>query len=244
MTGFIFALTLRQLVFRRSTLLLLLLATMPVLVGIVFKIGESNEDPEKFTVRVLCVWLAVTTVLPLTALLFGTSVIGDELEDGTVIYLLTKPVERWRILLPKVCAAWLMTALLVVSSIAVSSLVVLGGDAGKVILGFGLAAAVGALAYISVFVMLSIVTSRALIAGLVFVFIWEGAVSGIFEGVRYLSIRHYTLGIADWLTKVRSDVLDAYVGGTSAVILSMVVIVMAVVYANRRLQTVEIREAT
>ena len=244
MTGFIFALTLRQLVFRRSTLLLLLLATIPVLVGIVFKIGESNEDPERFTVRVLCVWLAVTTVLPLTALLFGTSVIGDELEDGTVIYLLTKPVERWRILLPKVCAAWLMTTLLVVSSIAVSSLVVLGGDAGKVILGFGLAAAVGALAYISVFVMLSIVTSRALIAGLVFVFIWEGAVSGIFEGVRFLSIRHYTLGIADWLTKVRSDVLDAYVSGATAVVLSLVVIVIAVVYANRRLQTVEIREAT
>ena len=244
MTGFIFALTLRQLVFRRSTLLLLLLATIPVLVGIVFKIGESNEDPERFTVRVLCVWLAVTTVLPLTALLFGTSVIGDELEDGTVIYLLTKPVERWRILAPKVCAAWLMTTLLVVSSIAVSSLVVLGGDAGKVILGFGLAAAVGALAYISVFVMLSIVTSRALIAGLVFVFIWEGAVSGIFEGVRFLSIRHYTLGIADWLTKVRSDVLDAYVSGATAVVLSLVVIVIAVVYANRRLQTVEIREAT
>jgi len=243
-TGFIFALTLRQLVFRRSTLLLLLLATIPVLVGIVFKIGESNEDPERFTVRVLCVWLAVTTVLPLTALLFGTSVIGDELEDGTVIYLLTKPVERWRILVPKVCAAWLMTTLLVVSSIAVSSLVVLGGDAGKVILGFGLAAAVGALAYISVFVMLSIVTSRALIAGLVFVFIWEGAVSGIFEGVRFLSIRHYTLGIADWLTKVRSDVLDAYVSGATAVVLSLVVIVIAVVYANRRLQTVEIREAT
>jgi ABC-2 type transport system permease protein len=243
-TGFIFVLTLRQLVFRRSTLLLVLLAAIPVLIAIVFKVGDSNEDPERFTVRVLCVWLAVTTVLPLTALLFGTSVIGDELEDGTVIYLLTKPVERWRILLPKVCAAWLMTTLLVVSSIAVSTLVVLGGDGGKVILGFSLAAAVGALAYVSVFVMLSIVTSRALIAGLVFVFIWEGGISGIFRGVRYLSIRHYTLGIADWLTKVSPDVLDAYVSGATALILSLAVIVIAVVFANQRLQAVEIREAT
>ncbi len=244
MTGFIFNLTLRQLVFRRSTLLLMGLAAIPLLIGLVFKLGDNRTDPEEFTVRVLCVLLIVTTVLPLTALLFGTSVLGDELEDGTVIYLLTKPVERWRILLPKIVAAWLLTWLLALASIASSALVVMGGEAGSVIMGFGLAAAVGALAYVCVFVLLSIVTTRALIAGLVFVFIWEGAVSGIFEGVRFLSIRHYTLGLADWLIDVPEDALDAYVSGVSALVLSLIVIIVAGVYANRRLQRVEIREAT
>jgi ABC-2 type transport system permease protein len=100
------------------------------------------------------------------------------------------------------------------------------------------------LAYVCVFVLLSIMTTRALIAGLVFVFIWEGAVSGIFEGVRYLSIRHYTLGIADWLADVPKDALNAYVGGVTAVVLSAIVIVVAGVYANKRLQRAEIREAT
>ncbi len=75
---------------------------------------------------------------------------------------------------------------------------------------------IGALAYAVVFALLSIVTSRALIAGLVFVFIWEGAVTGIFQGMRYLSIRHYTLGLADWLSDVPRDYLDAYVGGMTA----------------------------
>jgi ABC-2 type transport system permease protein len=246
MTGFIFWLTLRQLVFRKSSLVLLLLAAIPIGIAIIFDVGNNGEtDPEEFTVKVLCVWLAVTTVLPLTAVLFGTSVLGDELEDGTIIYLLTKPIDRWLILLPKVLAAWLLTTALVVVSIVVSILIVLGGgDGGQIMLGFSVAAAIGALAYAVVFALLSIVTSRALIAGLIFVLIWEGAVTGIFPGIRYLSIRHYTLGLADWMTNVPTDILNAYVGGVTALVLSLVVVVVGLLYANQRLRRVEIREAT
>ncbi len=244
MIGFIFGLTLRQLVFRKSTLLLLLLAAIPVLIAVVFEVGNNETWRERFAVEVLSVWLITTTVLPLTSVLFGTSVLGDELEDGTVIYLLTKPVQRWLILLPKVAAAWLLTTALVSVSLFISVMIVLGGDGGSIVLGFGVAAAIGALAYAVVFTMLSIVSSRALIAGLIFVFIWEGAVTDIFEGVRFLSIRHYTLGLADWLADAPDVYLDAYVGGVTALILSALVIIAGFLYANQRLGRVEIREAS
>lgn len=245
MIGFIFGLTLRQLIFRKSTLLLLALAAIPVFIAVIFEIGNDGETaPEEFAVEVLAVWLVTTTLLPLTSVLFGTSVLGDELEDGTIIYLLTKPVQRWLILLPKIAAAWLLTTALVVASLLISVLIVMGGDGGSIMLGFGVAAAIGALAYAVVFTLLSIATSRALIAGLIFVFIWEGAVTGIFEGVRYFSIRHYTLGIAEWVSDVPSDYLDAYVGGVTALILSGIVIAAGFAYANQRLRRVEIREAT
>jgi ABC-2 type transport system permease protein len=245
MSFFIFVLTLRQVVFRKSTLLLLLLAVIPVLVAFVFDLsGSHRRQPEEFAVEVISVWLIATTVLPLTAVLFGTSVLGDELEDGTVIYLLTKPLQRWSILLPKVAAAWLLTAALAVTSLAVSVVIVAGGDSGNIVFGFGVATTLGALAYAVVFTLLSIVTSRALIAGLVFVFIWEGAVTGIFEGIRYFSIRHYTLALAEWLGDIDPAYLDAYVGGVTALILSLGVIVAGLVYANQRLRRVEIREAT
>jgi ABC-2 type transport system permease protein len=245
MIGFVFGLTLRQLIFRKSTLVLPLLAAIPVLIAFVFQVGNDGEtDPEEFSVKILGVWLVITTVLPLTAVLLGTSVLGDELEDGTIIYLLTKPMQRWLILLPKIAAAWLSTAALAIGSLAVSVLIVLGGDGGNVILGFAVAALIGSLAYAVVFALLSIVTSRALIAGLVFVFIWEGAVTGIFEGVRYISIRHYTLSIAEWLSNVPDDYVNAYVGSASALILSAMVICLGSFYANQRLRRVEIREAT
>lgn len=245
MTTFIFRLTLRQLAIRRSTLLLLALAAIPVLIGGVFRLANDGEtDPEEFTVRILGVLLAVTTVLPLTSVLFGTAALGDELEEGTAVYLLTKPIDRWRILLPKVAASWLLTSLLVVSSMAAGGFLALGGDSAQVVFGFGVALTVGALAYSVVFVLLSLVTTRALIAGLVFVFIWEGAVTGIFEGVRYLSIRHYTLGMAEWLADVQPDIFDAYVGAATAIVLTSMVVVFGLLYADARLRRVEIREAT
>ena len=65
---------------------------------------------------------------------------------------------------------------------------------GDILLGFGVGIVLGGLVYSALFVLLSIVTSRALIAGLIYVFIWEGLVNGFFAGTRLLSVRHYTLG--------------------------------------------------
>ena len=43
--------------------------------------------------------------MPLVAVIFGTGALGSELDDGTVVYLLAKPVPR-DILLVKLVVAW------------------------------------------------------------------------------------------------------------------------------------------
>ena len=245
MIGFIFTLTLRQLLSRRSTLLMAGLAAVPVLLALVYRLSDPDNDPERWTARVLFFGLTVTAVLPLTALLFGTSVLGDELEDGTAVYLLTKPIKRWQILLPKLAAAWVVTAAMLVTSTVASGLLALegNGDASMVI-GFAVAVAVGALAYACVFVLLSVITTRALIMGLIYVFLWEGAITGIFHGTRYLSIRHYTIGLADWLGDVQPSAFVAYLSGTTALVMTAITIVIAVVMAVRKLEEIEVRETT
>jgi ABC-2 type transport system permease protein len=243
-TAYIFRLTLRQLVFRRTTLLLALLALLPVLIAVVFQLGDPDTDPQRWTAR-LYVALIVTAVLPLTALLLGTSVLGDEIEEGTVVYLLTKPVPRWQILLPKLAAAWLVTAVLVTASTIITGLIAIGGEGGgSLIAAFSVAVAVGGLAYTTLFVLLSLTTNRALIAGVLYVFIWEGAVTGIFAGTRYLSLRHYTLAIADWLAGVSPIIFDAYVSGATGLILMLAAVLIFAYYANRKLQRLDVREAS
>jgi ABC-2 type transport system permease protein len=243
LTVFIFLLTLRQLLGRKSTLLLLLLALLAVFLAIVFRLSDPDIEAQRWTARVLYRGLVVTAVLPLTALLLGTSVIGDELEDGTAVYLLTKPLARWQILLPKLAAAWLVTSALVVPAIVVSGLIALeGGGGASIVTGFAIATLVGALAYVTVFVLFSLVTTRALIAGLVYVFIWEGAVTALFTGTRYLSIRHYTLGLARWIADTDSYTFDATVSGTTALVMFAIVTAAAGFYANRCLQRIEVRE--
>ena len=57
-----------------------------------------------------------------------------------------------------------------------------------------MAALVGGSAYAAAFVTLSVFTSRAFLVGLAYVLIWEGVLSGLLEGTRFLSIRQATLG--------------------------------------------------
>jgi ABC-2 type transport system permease protein len=242
MIGFLLSLTIRQQVWRRSTLLLIGLAILPVLVALLFRLTDNEDDPQTWTSEVLYRGLIITAVLPVTALMFGTSVIGDELEDGTAIYLLTKPIPRWEILLPKLIAPWLLTAALLLASTLVSGLVAIESGGRDVVYGAAFAIVLGSLVYTTLFVMLSIVSSHALIIGLVYVFIWEGAVAGLFEGVRYLSIRHYTLGVADWASGHVPETFDAYVDGVTSLVLMAIVTVLAALFANQRLQRAEIRE--
>ena len=71
--------------------------------------------------------LVVRTVMPLVALIIGTSALGSEIEDGTAVYLMIKPIARWKIALAKILVAAGLTALLIVPSIVITALL-LGGD--------------------------------------------------------------------------------------------------------------------
>jgi ABC-2 type transport system permease protein len=185
--------TLRGVLDRRRTWLMVLLAAVPVLAALVFvvaggqRIGNSVLDN-----------LIVRTVLPLIALVFGTAVLGTELEDGTIVYLLTTPVRRLRMVLGKGLVAVGVTAALIVPATLATA--VLAGLANErfegVAVGFALAVGVGGAAYALVFLTASLFTSRALALGLAYVLIWEGILSGLFAGTQALSIRQATLSLA------------------------------------------------
>jgi len=242
----VFRLTMRQLLGRKSTLIPVGLALIPIIVAIVFRLSSPEGiDPERWTARTLLVPLVVTATLPLTALLLATSVLGDELEDGTFVYLVTKPVARWRILLPKIVAPALVAVVLGLVSTVVSGVIVLQGVASlELVRGFAIAVAAGGLAYTTMFALFSLATSRALITGLVYVFLWEATVTNVFKGIRYLSIRQYILGIADWFSVTPSSVFNANLGGMLAVILFVICTILAAILANDRLKKIEVREST
>ena len=82
---------------------------------------------------------------------------------------------------------------------------------------------------------------QALVAGLVYVVVWEGLLSNTFGGSRALSIRQYTLSIADSLVDTRSPLSQLDLG--TALFMAAVVAALATFHAIRRLRTFEIGEA-
>lgn len=242
MNAVIFTLTLRQLLGRRRVLMLLGLAALPVIVALVFRAGDYSGSHTHWTAQVLLNGLVVTTVLPLTALMFGTDALGMEMEDGTAVYLLSKPLSRLQVIGAKLVAAWLPTAVLVSISTAVSAAIALEGTGNSSILvAFTLAGVLGSFAYCCVFLALSLMTSRALIAGLIYVFLWEGVVTQLFTGTRVLSVRQYTLGLADLVARTDTRTFHANLDGMAAIVLMALVSAAAIALARDRLARFEIR---
>lgn len=220
----IVAITLRGLVDRRRFWLMVLLAAMPVLIALVGRtFGRGMSGADIFDP------LMVGTVLPLVALVFGTAALGSELEDGTIVFLLAKPVRRLRITLAKVMTAAVLTAALVVPATVLTGLVAGTSrfEPGNATLAYALAVAAGAAAYTGLFVALSAFTSRALAAGLAYILLWEGVLAGLFEGTRTFSIRQATIGLATELQAALTGVTPADAPGntsTAALVLAVAIV--------------------
>ena len=228
--------TLRGVLGRRRLLLMLLLVALPVAIGLLVRLAGGRPDA-----GVILDNLVVRMVLPLVALVLGTAALGSEIDDGTIVHLLVKPIARRWIILATAVVASGVTVVLVVPAAVLTGLLTsgIGGASLTTTFAFAIACLLAGIAYTSAFLALSTVTSRALVIGLVYTLIWEGIVAGLLEGTRFLSIRQATLGVAAALGGKRpgSDPLEPAI---SFVILA-VVTVGALVIATRQLARFEVR---
>jgi len=239
MSWVIARITLRQLLSRRRTLLLLLLGGILVLAAGIFRLAGEEARAMRFTSGLLQ-GLGIGTLMPLVALIFGTGAIGAEIEDGTAIFLLAKPISRATVVLTKLAVAAVCSAALTCGPMLVAGLIAAGGVGEGLVPGMVAAAAIGSLLYCSVFVAVSLITGRALVFGLAYVLIWEGLLAGLFVGTRTFSIRQVTLALADAIGGIPADIFDAKLSLGTALLVGAAVLVLTTVIAIRRLSAFEI----
>lgn len=230
--------TARALLGRRRTLLMLLLAGAPVALGLLVRLGGTRTSALVPALE----GLVVSSVLPLVALVFGTAALGSELDDGTAVHVLTKPIPRWAIVVPKVVVAGGLTALLLFPATIVAGILV--GGTGPTQLGitfaFAIAVLVGSFVYSTIFVALSAATSRGLVIGLAYSLLWEGLLAGALKGTQLFSVREYIRGIASALAP--RGTIESVVGANGFVF-AIVAIVIVAALASWRLARYEIRAA-
>lgn len=221
--------TARGLFGRRRVLLLLPLPAL--LIGLALLCQSYDVDPLEWGEPVL-VGLGLAVVLPVVALIVGTGVLGSEVDDGTIVHILTKPLPRRDIILAKLGVAIVVSAVT-----AAVPLFVAGTLAGSVRLGAALAiaAAIGACAYSALFLLLSLLTRRPVLLGLVYILIWEGLLSRFVSGTRVLSIEQYVITIAD---KIEPTALyEAEVSLTVAVVMAVIFVLGCTLAAVDRLRS-------
>ena len=221
--------TTRGLFGRRRALLLLPLPVL--LVGLALLCRAYDVNPADWGQPVL-VGLGLAVVLPVLSLIVGSGVLGSEVDDGTIVHILTKPLPRRDIILAKLGVAVSVTA--VTSAVP---LFIAGQLASSTRLGLALAAGavVGALAYSAFFLLLSLLTRRPVLLGLVYILVWEGLLGRFVSGTRVLSIQQYVITIVDRIAP--TDLINGQVSLPVAVVMSLLFTAVCTGFAVDRLRS-------
>jgi ABC-2 type transport system permease protein len=179
-----------------------------------------------------------SVVLPLTALIIGTSVLGAEIDDGSIVHLLATPVPRSQVVLSKFVVAAALTVAFGAIPEYLAALIAKGPASGLAV-GLLLGALVASVIYNAIFVMLSVLTSRAIAAGLLYLLVWEGLLANLVPGVGLLSVSQYSLSVAN--SVAHNQALHAHLGLATAVIMGLIVTASALAICTRRLSAFSIR---
>jgi ABC-2 type transport system permease protein len=94
--------------------------------------------------------------------------------------------------------------------------------------------------YNAIFVMVSVLTTRAIAVGLAYVLIWEGLLANFVSGARLLSIGQYSLGVANGIAH-DSTALNAGLSLATSVIMGAIVTAVAIVIAVRALASFSLK---
>ncbi|WKZ82462.1 MAG: ABC transporter permease [Acidimicrobiia bacterium] len=207
--------TMRQLAGGKRLLLFGLLAALPGVVMWLSSGGLTADGVERrFDEAPIAILFLV--VVPIVSLILGAGALGDERRDDTLSFLALRPRPRWSIAAAKIFAAWLVAAALVAASGAAAAAAVgaRSGDwsrLGPVALG----AAVSAMAYCAVFVPLGYLTARAVLLGLLYVFIWESGFT--FAAASLANVSLFRIGLSAYagLVPESRSILDDVLGSVT-----------------------------
>ncbi|MDH6577457.1 ABC transporter permease subunit [Kitasatospora sp. MAP5-34] len=222
-------LTVRGLLGRRRGILLLVVPA--VLLAISVFARNSSADKHDLAVNILGT-LSLGTLVPILGLVVGTGVISTEIDDGSIVYLLAKPLPRWKIITTKLAVAVVTTWLFAAVPTLLAGLIIYGTQ-DTLAIAFTLAALVAGTAYSAVFLLLGVVTRHAVVAGLAYALVWESLVGNFVKGAKTLSIQQWGLSLAK--SVAAHGTIDATVAVGVAVPLLIAVTVAATVFASVKL---------
>jgi ABC-2 type transport system permease protein len=178
-------------------------------------------------------------LLPITTMILATAAIGNEIEDRTLPYLTLKPLSRFRIVVEK----WLGSIWVAIPAILIGLLVAClvlfrdqSSDYQRVIVAALVSSAIGICAYCGIFLLISLVIQRALLAGIIYTFVIENILGRYLKGLRVVSIQYYVKSIYERMQDSPAAVSKNAAALSTAIIVLVAATVVSLLLATWRLQ--------
>ncbi len=197
----LYTLTLRQHLHGKRWLVMGLMFLLPVGLAILLRATAPNVAPQSLEFSLVMMFIP-QALLPIIALLYASGIIQDEQEEQTITYLLLRPIPKWAIYTLKLLAAMTTTSLLVFVFTGLTYVAIyLGGDVpiGEVAVRWLTASsifALSAITYCSLFGLLSLLTKRILVVGILYTAVVEGLLANFPFSIRLVTVVYYARLIA------------------------------------------------
>lgn len=211
----VFDFSIGEMLWSRRTIFMGLLVGGPVVIAVVLRVLSTfelmsidwtiNGRPVMLTgpsVFGLMVWVFyLRFAVPALGAFYGTALIADEVEDKTITYLFTRPVERGAVLVGKYLAYLTCSTVIVLPSVILVYFFVVPIQGGGIGQNFPLLVidlmliTVGLAVYGAVFGLVGAWFNRPLLIGLVFVFGWEPIAVAIPGYMKNLTVAYYLQGL-------------------------------------------------
>ncbi|HUG16133.1 MAG TPA: ABC transporter permease subunit [Thermomicrobiales bacterium] len=238
----IFALTVRQFLSGKAVRIVAAFALIPAVFAAIYALDSGGISRLDF-MDGLFQGLIAPTLLPIATLILATNALGNEIEDRTMVYLVLKPISRARIVLEKFTAVVLTAVVLQLAGLVVTFLIVARGAAGDNLAqlpSMAIAGVFGVLGYGALFMAVSLIVPRALLAGVMYTLLWESLFGRFIPGIRLVSVRHYIQSIYVRLMDHPDITVSQAMQFVSAVVTILVLTTVAMALASWRLRTMNL----
>ncbi|MCL6624479.1 MAG: ABC transporter permease [Fimbriimonadales bacterium] len=157
--------------------------------GLIWRLADPRMNPEA-VYGVLAPLAVYGLSLVLLCLVLAGGVVSQEVTNGTIGYLLTRPLSRTKLILGKWLGSWAVASVLVILADFLTALIVLGGNSlnSSQLLREVFAILLGCAAYCSAFAALSTLMTKPWVVAVSYAFFWESWVPLMPGDFRKLSL--------------------------------------------------------
>lgn len=217
----------------------ILLAGLPVLlILLTLLIAQADQGPDAS--QQFLSTFGIGVIAPVVVLVTTTTLINSEFDDGSILYLLIKPVSRTAIVTSKTLVSLIAVVIgILVPMVLAGLLLDLGSYNGFV--ATTVAALIAGIGYTGVFTMLATLLKRSILGCLAYWLLWESLISGLVPPARWLSVRSWADNAMIDLSTLPGQALPT-VPLWYAVSAAVVALVLGVAVAARRLRSVTLSE--
>jgi len=157
--------------------------------------GSQSDDPLEDGTDLMDT-LILFFFMPVMAMIFGSSLIRDEIDDKSITHVATAPLDRAFSYVGYYLPLGIAVAL---SMVAISSVGMLaffgqhgvGSESLEIYLEFVALVVIGSFVYSSLFLAISVLFNKPILFGLFYAFIWEGFIGSLPGAIQNASVKHY-----------------------------------------------------